>query len=225
MDIKIAKEIINQVPNFRVGVITLKTSVYKNDLLDNEIKKVEDEIYDRFNIEDVIKIPNILTARNAYKAFGKDPSRYRLAVESLYRRLSKGNKLYRINNLVDAGNLLSIKTQKSVAVLDLDEIKGDVLIRLGKDTDEYYGIGRGKLNIDRIPLYEDEIGPFGSTTSDTERTMIKDKTKNVVVFIISFSGEEQLKDDMNLATNLFEKYCDACIIESIIVKEKVLCID
>ncbi len=126
-------------------------------------------------------------ARDAYKAYGKDPSRYRLATESLYRRLSKGNKLYRINNVVDIGNILSLEFRKSVAVLDYDNIQGDINIRLGKSSDEYFGIGRGKLNIENIPLYEDSIGPFGSTTSDTERTMITNKTSKIafaVIFVI-----------------------------------------
>ncbi|XMB85538.1 phenylalanine--tRNA ligase beta subunit-related protein [Mycoplasmatota bacterium WC44] len=217
MKITISNEILDSVPKFNIAVIKLNGNIQKYILLDEEINKIEEEIDNQYNIEDVIKIPNILDARNAYKAFGKDPSRYRLACESLFRRLSKGNKLYRINNAVDAGNLLSIKTQKSVAVLDLDEIKGDILIRLGKDTDDYHGIGRGKLNIDRIPLYEDDLGPFGSTTSDTERTMITSKTKNILVFIISFNGSKQLEEDINLCKEIFENFVDVNIISSTII--------
>ena len=64
-------------------------------------------IKEEYSLEEVLNIPLIKEARDSYKKLGKDPSRYRLAVESLYRRLVKGYGLYRINNVVDAGNILS----------------------------------------------------------------------------------------------------------------------
>ena len=206
--ITINNEVREKWENFSMGVLEFPIEIKKDDTLDELIRTTEETVDLEFNIEDVIKIPTILDARNAYKAFGKDPSRYRLAVESLYRRLSKGNKLYRINNAVDLGNVLSVNTQKSIAVLDKDRIDGDISIRLGKSSDDYHGIGRGKLNIENIPLYEDNIGPFGSSTSDTERTMITENTKNILLFIISFSGETPLKENMEFAKRLYSEYAN-----------------
>ncbi|QVK19922.1 hypothetical protein KHQ82_06185 [Mycoplasmatota bacterium] len=208
INLKIDKEIRNKVNDFSLATLSFSSQVKHNEELDRVIDEVEKEINELYRIEDVIKIPNILSARNGYKSFGKDPSRYRLAVESLFRRLAKGNKLYRINNVVDCGNLLSLKCQKSVAVLDHDKIQGDIYVRLGKKDDNYYGIGRGKINIDRIPLYEDQVGPFGSTTSDTERTMITDNSKNILVLIISFNGRDQLHHDIEIAKDIYRKYCN-----------------
>lgn len=217
MKITIDKTITDITPQFSMGVLVAKVSTFKNKELDHQIDDLEQVINDSIDITDVVNLPIIKDGRDAYKAYGKDPSRYRLATESLYRRLSKGNKLYRINNVVDTGNVLSIQTRKSVAVLNYDKIVGDVIIRLGKDTDEYYGIGRGKLNITNIPLYEDNIGPFGSVTSDTERTMITNDTKQILLFIISFSGKEDLKVDLERAVNLYSTYCGATIIEKYIL--------
>ena len=215
--ITISNEVRDKWAGFSVGVLEFPIEIVKDDSLDELIRTTEEKVDMDYNIEDVIKIPTILDARNAYKAFGKDPSRYRLAVESLYRRLSKGNKLYRINNAVDLGNVLSVNTQKSIAVLDLDKIEGDISIRLGRDSDDYHGIGRGKLNIENIPLYEDSIGPFGSSTSDTERTMITNDTKNILLFIISFSGEAPLKENMEFAKNLYEKYANVSTFKEYIL--------
>ncbi len=208
MKITINAEIRNKWEGFNMGVLEFSMDIVKNDQLDTLIKEIEEDVNLKYSIEDVIKIPRILDARNAYKAFGKDPSRYRLAVESLYRRLSKGNHLYRINNAVDLGNVLSIKTQKSIAVLNKDKIEGDIDIRIGTVNDEYYGIGRGKINIENIPLYEDEVGPFGSSTSDTERTMITMDTKNILLFVISYGGEADLDHDIDLAKGLYSKYAN-----------------
>lgn len=219
IDVKITidAELIKKTPNFKVGVLTCDVTINSASIIDELVEKWEKEIERNIKIEDVVTLDVIIDGRNAYKTYGKDPSRYRLAVESLYRRLAKGNRLYRINNVVDLGNVLSLKTRKSVAVLDSSKIEGDILIRLGRDEDDYYGIGRGKLNITNIPLYEDQLGPFGSVTSDTERTMITRDTSSVLLFIISFSGEDGLDQELEYAKHIYKTYADASNFDKYII--------
>jgi DNA/RNA-binding domain of Phe-tRNA-synthetase-like protein len=166
-----------------------------------------------------LNIPLIKEARDAYKKLKKDPSRYRLACESLLRRLVKGNGLYLINNVVDTGNVLSILCHRSVAVLDYDRIVGPVRIRIGSEADDYIGIGRGKIDVSNIPVYEDEIGPFGSTTSDTLRTAVTDATKKILLFIICF-GPSYKQEHEDLAISLFKKYGKAQNISKITIRKE-----
>ena len=214
MKIRIDRSLSDKLPNFNIIAYTMDVVCEASDKIESLISQYEDYIMEEYSIESVLDIPLIKEARDSYKKLGKDPSRYRLACESLLRRLVKGNKLYRINNLVDAGNILSIAARRSVAVLDYDKIVGDVLIRVGRASDEYEGIGRGKINIENIPLYEDEIGPFGSTTSDTTRTMVTENTKKILLFIVCF-GKDEIEEDKKLAIDIFEKYCGAHNIETI----------
>jgi len=206
MKITINKELINAKTDFNVAVMECDVEMQNDEEIDLLINELEMNISQNIKIENVVNLDIIIDGRNAYKSYGKDPSRYRLAVESLYRRISKGNKLYRINNIVDLGNILSIKTRKSVAVLDYEKIVGDITIRLGKKTDEFYGIGRGKINIENIPVYVDKEGPFGSTTSDTEKTMITGSTKKILLFIISFSGKKVLENDLIYAEKMYANH-------------------
>lgn len=217
MKISVAQNLLKKTPNFKVGVLTCDVSVDSASRVDKLVHLWEDEIEQNIDIKDVVNLDVIIDGRNAYKTYGKDPSRYRLAVESLYRRLAKGNRLYRINNVVDLGNVLSIKTRKSVAVLDYNKINGDVIIRLGTSEDNYYGIGRGKLNITNIPLYEDQTGPFGSVTSDTERTMITENTNRILLFLISFSGDTGLRDELEYAKSIFQEYANATSFDKYIL--------
>ena len=217
MIISIDNEIKEKTEEFYIGVMSCNVEIFEDENISNLVSKYEKDINENISIGDVINLKKIKDARDAYKAFGKDPSRYRLATESLYRRLSKGNKLYRINNVVDIGNILSLEFRKSVAVLDYNNIIGNINIRLGKSSDEYYGIGRGKLNIENIPLYEDDIGPFGSTTSDTERTMITKDTSKILLFIVSFSGREGLNTELTLAQDFYKKYAKGSNFEQYII--------
>ena len=208
MIIEIEREILNKLPSFNVLAYSMDVELKDSSIIEDEIKKYESMIKEEYSLEEVLNIPLIKEARDSYKALGKDPSRYRLAVESLYRRLVKGYGLYRINNLVDAGNILSIKLARSTAILDYEKIVGDVHIRLGKESDLYFGIGRGQINVANIPVYVDSVGPFGSTTSDTERTMIRATTKKILVFVICFSGSEIDKDKKE-TIDIFKKYANA----------------
>lgn len=219
MNIVINNEITDVLPEFKVLAFKFSCKVTESDeRIINKIKEYEDK-YANVSLEEVLKLERIKEARDAYKKLGKDPSRYRLACESLFRRLVKGNGLYRVNNAVDAGNVLSIELAKSTAVLDYDKLQGDIYIRIGTSDDIYYGIGRGLINVTNIPLYVDSISPFGSPTSDTERTSITMDTKKILLMVICF---DELDKDIieGLSLDIFKKYAYATNIEKVeIIKE------
>src|SRR5690554_1520090 len=218
MTVYIDNSITDKLEDFDIIALKMDVVIEDSERISNLIKHYENKIYEEYSLEEVLNIPLIKEARDGYKKLGKDPSRYRLACESLLRRIVKGNKLYKINNVVDAGNILSIETNRSVAVLDYDKIVGDVLIRIGTDSDDYYGIGRGKINVSNIPVYCDDLGPFGSTTSDTERTKITNDTKTILLFIICF-GPSLKEEHKSYAISLFEKYANAQNIKEIKVRK------
>lgn len=219
MNITIKKEVLNILPSFNIHAFTMDVKVEDSKIIENKLQELEKEINEKFILEQVLQIPSIKNARDAYKKLGKDPSRYRLACESLFRRLVKGNGLYRVNNVVDAGNVLSIELAKSTAVLDYNKLQGDIHIRIGTNDDIYYGIGRGLINVSNIPLYVDEVSPFGSPTSDTERTSIDFNTTKILLMVICFDDlDKDIIEELSL--KIFKDYAYAQNIEKIeIIKE------
>lgn len=204
--ITLDEQLKEKVPGYCLAVMSFEMIVEPtSDSLKEEMTLLEQRVMEQLTLETLLKEPRIAAARAGYKSLGKDPSRYRLSTEALLRRLIKGNGLYYVNNAVDIGNILSAQTQRSVAVLDEDKIEGDILIRIGKD-EPYEGIGRGNINIENIPVYCDEVGPFGTPTSDTPRTRITETTKNILVFITSFNGVDGLLQDVELAKDLFTRF-------------------
>lgn len=219
MLITIKKEITDVLPNFNVHAFSMDVKVEDSSIIDERIKELEKEIKNKYILEEVLQIPSIKNARDSYKRLGKDPSRYRLACESLFRRLVKGNGLYRVNNVVDAGNVLSLQLAKSTAVLDYDKIQGNINIRIGTEDDIYYGIGRGLINVTNIPLYVDDHSPFGSPTSDTERTSITSETRRILLMVICFDDLDGEIIDI-ISKEVFEKYAYALNINDVkVIKE------
>src|SRR6266853_4722404 len=137
----------------------------------------------------VLESPQILATRAAYKALGKDPARYRGSAEALLRRVIAGKGLPHINAVVDIINLVSVKSRLSIGLYDLAHVSGDILFRVGRAGETYKGIGKYDLNLEGLPVFCDAIGPHGSPTSDSERTMVTSETRNVLAVIISFGNE------------------------------------
>ena len=190
---------------------------YENSELMALIDIALNEIERKFTIEEISKIPAIAFSRKAYKASGKDPARYRLSSEALLRRVVSGKGLYRINNVVDQLNLVSVSTGFSIGGYDAGKIVGDV--KFGVAVDEpYIGIGRGALNIDGLPVFRDEQGAFGTPTSDSERTCVTEKTSRFLMIIINFGDAPGLVEAQNKAVDLLVKYCRAENVEKTIVR-------
>lgn len=204
--------------NVSIGYIIYTTNVVNNNNeLWNYIDIVINNINKKYTLDNMKEQINIKTTRLAYKKIGKDPSRYRVSSEALIRRILQGKGLYKINNVVDTNNLISIETGYSVGSYDMKNIKGDIIFRIGKEGEKYQGIGKEMINIENLPVFCDDIGPYGSPTSDSTRAMVTDNSKEILTTIISFNGEENLLESLELAKNYIVKYTNAEIISSGII--------
>lgn len=206
-------------PAARVGCFQYKVQVGKKNeemwkyLKKDIFKKVKDDIFD-YGINE---IPNIKASRQAYKAFGKDPSRYRVSSEALIRRIGQGKGLYEVNTVVDTNNLISIQSGFSVGSYDAGRISDELTFRIGRKGETYKGIGKDEVNIEGLPVLADESGAVGSSTSDSERAMITEQTGEVLTLIYSFSDNQDLEKAMDYGKEYLEKYAGAQDIQCWII--------
>ena len=129
--------------------------------------------------------------------------------------------LYKINNVVDTNNLISIETGYSVGSYDLAIIQGDIIFRIGKEGEQYQGIGKELINIEKLPVFADDIGAYGSPTSDSMRAMITENSEVILTALISFDGKNGLEESVELAKKYLVRYANAENIRSIIVWRKL----
>jgi DNA/RNA-binding domain of Phe-tRNA-synthetase-like protein len=177
-------------------------------------------------VDEILKLPyprgvlessGITPTRAAYKALGKDPARYRGSAEALLRRLIAGKGLPQINAVVDVINLVSVESRLSIGLYDLAHLSGDIVFRAGRAGETYKGIGKYDLNLEGLPVFCDSVGPHGSPTSDSERTMVTAETKRVVAAVISFSGRDGLARWTQRLSDLFQRYASGNSLEQEIV--------
>lgn len=204
----------------RVGCLQYKVQVEKKNpelwtfMKQNTFKKVRDVLFD----VGVNEAPNIKESRAAYKAFGKDPSRYRVSSEALWRRIGQGKGLYEVNTVVDVNNLVSIESGFSVGSYDVSCVGDELVFRVGLQGETYKGIGKEEINIESLPVIADNQGAIGSSTSDSERAMITEDAKEVLTLIYSFSANQDLEKTLKAAEKYFEKYAGASEIKTWIVE-------
>jgi DNA/RNA-binding domain of Phe-tRNA-synthetase-like protein len=177
--------------------------------LDQELRGCEERIMKLPESKAVLESAAILATRAGYKALGKDPARYRGSAEALLRRVIAGKGLPRINNVVDVINMVSFESRLPVGLYDLAHVQGDIVFRAGRAEETYKGIGKYDLNLEGLPVFCDAVGPHGSPTSDSERTMVTLGTKQVIAIIISFGGAEGLERWAERMAELLALYADA----------------
>lgn len=202
------KEFAQKLPGYRTLLIEAEVSNSETPQeLKDEMAKLAAELADRYEVADINKIPAITATRAAYKLCGKDPNRYRPSQEQMMRRIVRGLGLYNVNALVDAGNMLSLKTGCSVGCFDADKIEGETItLGIGREGEPYEGIGRGELNIAGLPVFRDTKGGFGTPTSDNERTRVDLTTNRILVTVHLFDKDTDADRVLEIFTDYFSRF-------------------
>jgi DNA/RNA-binding domain of Phe-tRNA-synthetase-like protein len=185
--------------------------------LSEELRSHEEQILRLPDPRAVLESTQVLAMRAAYKALGKDPARYRGSAEALLRRVIANKGLPRINAVVDVINLVSVESRLPVGLYDLAAVSGDIVFRAGRASETYKGIGKYDLNLEGLPLFADSIGPHGSATSDSERTMVTSSTKSIIALIVSFGGAADLPRWTQRMSELLTRYAAAKNCESSVI--------
>lgn len=181
-----------------------------SDALWAELEKEASEIATTYETPMIKDRQAIKATREAYKALGKEPNRYRPSAEALCRRIVSGKGIYRLTTLVDVINLISIHTGHSIGGFDADRIEGESLVLgAGKAGEVFHGIGRGELNIEHLPVYRDSVGGIGTPTSDEERTKLTEGTHRLLMLVNMYDGADNAAEIAALAENLLTRYAGA----------------
>ena len=219
MTIEFDNKIITGAPALRVILVEAEVvNPPTPDALWGEIEAEAANIHKSFPMESVRLRPAIDATRAAYKAFGKDPNRYRPSAEALMRRAVKEMALYRTLAIIDLINLLSMRSGHSIGGFDADRIEGELLVLgSGNPGEEFHAIGRGLLNIAGLPVYRDSKGPIGTPTSDEERTCLTETTTHLLMLVNIYGEEMEPEEIIHLSRRLLTDHASAEDFQSRIV--------
>jgi len=227
--IEISEDVRKKLPGVKVGYAIVKgVNVKKTDSEVERLKRLTLDIVNREhslipNSPGYIKEnPKLASWREVYKGFGFDTGSRVCSSEALIKRILKGGKIPKINTLVDAYNISSIRKLNPMAAYDLDKVNGKVELRysegenfrpiLSDDTTTQKG---------EIVYADDEkVICSGYNYRDSDFTKITEETKNVLVITDGTDAysEQEVLEALSTAVYLIQRFCDGeCVEKKVIV--------
>jgi DNA/RNA-binding domain of Phe-tRNA-synthetase-like protein len=183
-------EVQIELPGAKLGVV--EADGVRVVLIDEDLARVMEQVCERkrreFTVESLAGAETIRSVRAMFRDWDMDPSKYRPSSEALLRRVVQGKGLYRVSNVVDAGNLGSIETGWPYGCYDRSRIRPPIAFRRGAASERYEGIGKRTWHLERRPILADSQGPFGSPISDSTRSMITECTSEILLVIYAPAG-------------------------------------
>lgn len=116
--------------------------------------------------------------------------RFPPSVEFLYKRFQKNGKVPQINCVVDCANKVAVEALVATGVFDLDQIKGDLILRFSKEGEEFKPLGGDTENLPEglVVISDDEkilnLFPF----RDSIYQKITKDTRNVLILADKVPG-------------------------------------
>ncbi len=229
MIFSIQKELFDRLPDLIIGMVIAQG--VNNTHPSQEIEEILRETVERFKREfpgeKVQDHPRIKPWRNAFSKLGISGSKFPSSIESMARRLIRGDPLPRINPLVDLYNSISLKYLVPMGGHDLDTIKWNIYLRFAEGWEPFTPLGGGERIV--VPkgelVYRDdeEVLTRNWVWRQCDKDKVTEKTRNVFIpidLLGEVGGKEEASRIIQDLSHLLQKYLGGSISSAILNKEK-----
>ena len=132
--VHVSEEVATKWPAYRAAVVIAEgVRNGPSDDASERLLAAAEQAARESGLERAADDPRIAAWRAVFSEFGSKPSRYPCSAESLLARALKGDRLPRINALVDTYNAVSLKYAIPVGGEDLDQLVGDLRLVRAED--------------------------------------------------------------------------------------------
>lgn len=135
---------------------------------------------------DVAAHPTVAPWREAYRAFGAKPSKYRSSIEGLLRS-ARGGGVRSVNPLVDLYNAVSLRFLVPCGGEDLAAVRGDVLLTRAVGDEAFVPLGSDESQppAPGEVIYRDDLGVICRNWNwrEAERTKLTATTRDAVLVL------------------------------------------
>lgn len=138
-------EVVGRFPDFRVGMVVateMRVTAERPADLERQIAEAEQVIRQVIGEETPLgDVPELGIWREVYRQFGAKKTSFRSSVERLVKKARQGGELPRVNTLVDAYNLISLRYRMPVGADDLAMLVSPVSYRFSRPGDSFIPLG------------------------------------------------------------------------------------
>lgn len=196
-----------------------------NELSESMLAKAEEAARSKMADQAINDIPHVADWREAHKAFGSKPNKFRASVEALTRRITPPGKepaagLPRVNRLTDIYNSISVKYQIPLGGEDLDKYVGAPRLIRAKGDEAFEMNNRGETVKEPPEVGEvvwcDDAGVTGRKWNWRQgpRTALSDETTKVLFVMDALKGcdDEKLETAANELIEALKSLSDDVVV-------------
>ncbi len=184
--------------------------------LSKALEEVEAWVRSRYGTPEELRgDPRVSALRKFMWKLGIDPTKTRPSSEALARRILRGGRMPRINNVVDSGNAASVRTMVPIGLYDLDKLNPPLELKLCEDTCHFQPIGGGDTRLEPgTPVLVDSTGLVVHVFPhrDSRVSMIRESTRRVLAVAAGVPGFSP--EDLSEALTLVAHYLNLDVPEA-----------
>jgi DNA/RNA-binding domain of Phe-tRNA-synthetase-like protein len=227
MRFSIQKELFDLLPGLTIGVGVARgvDNTRPSREIDTFLSGTIEEMKRSFGTEKAQEHPRIKPWRSAFSKLGISGSKFPSSIESMARRILKGDPFPKINPLVDLYNSLSLKYLIPMGGHDLDTLNGNLHLQFAEGWEPFTPMGGGEtVTVPKGELvYRDdqEVLTRNWVWRQCEKDKATEKTKNIFIPIdvLEEVGRKRAEEIILELQDLVPRYLGGRIFSSILNRE------
>ena len=227
MRFSIQKELFDILPDLTIGMVVARdvdnTRLSKE--IDDLLTRAVEEMKKNFIGDKAQEHPRIKPWRTAFSKLAISGSKFPSSIESMARRVLKGDPFPKINPLVDLYNSVSLRYLVPMGGHDLDTIEGNIYLRFAEGWEPFHPMGGGETMI--VPkgelVYRDdrEVLTRNWVWRQCEKDKATEITKNIFIPIdvLGEVGRERADEIIHELFQLVPRHLGGTILSAILNRE------
>ncbi len=228
MYFSIQKELFDLLPDLTIGMVvaTGLDNTRPSGEIDRLLEQTVEALKKNFVGDKAQDHPRIKPWRNAFAKLGISGSKFPSSVESMTRRILKGDPFPHINPLVDLYNSISLRHLVPMGGHDLNTLQGNLYLRFAEGWEPFTPMGGGEtVTVQKGELvYRDdkEVLTRNWVWRQCEKDKATEKTRNIFIPIdvLGEVGKERANEIVRELSESIPKHLGGTIFSAVLNREK-----
>jgi DNA/RNA-binding domain of Phe-tRNA-synthetase-like protein len=228
MFFSIQKELFGILPDLTIGMVVARDvdNTHPSKEIDDFLTGAIEEVKKNFIGDKAQEHPRIKPWRTAFSKLGISGSKFPSSIESMARRILKGDPFPKINSLVDLYNTISLRFLIPMGGHDLDTIEANIYLRFAEGWEPFTPMGGGETVAvpkgELVYCDDREVLTRNWVWRQCEKDKTTEKTKNIFIPIdvLGEVGRGRADEIILELSHLIPRYFGGAIFSTILNREK-----
>ena len=229
MFFSIQRELFDLLPDLTIGVIVAKGMDNSHPFpeIDHLLLQTIEKLREGFRAEKIQEHPMIKPWRTSFSRLGISGSKFPSSIESMVRRIVRGDPFPRINPLVNLYNSVSLKYLVPMGGHDLDSLKGNISLRFAEGWEPFTPMGSGdRTTVPKGELVyrdDEEVLTRNWVWRQCEKDKTTEMTKNlfIPIDVLGEVGQEVAEKIIQELSHLIPNYFGGSFFSAILNRERL----